>query len=211
MTPQEIEDQARARYNASGDPHFTSSEIRNAIYQAELELALEAFAIEAVTSTTSVADTQTIAFPTNCFAIRRVEYDGKKIKPTTLESDPKTSTTETTGTPGAYAIWNDQLYLYPTPDAAKTVKIFHYNEPTEVTTSSTTMSVGSRYHTDIIDLVLSIMYAKDQNTNMSTYHRNLWESNVNKIKRTRRKEKRGDEFLVVGDYANSPTYGGIIA
>ena len=211
MTPQEIEDQARNRYNASGDPHFTSSEIRNAIYQAELELALEAFAIEAVTSTSSVASTQTIAFPTNCFAIRRVEYDGKKIKPTTLEADPKSSTTETEGTPGAYSIWNNTLYLYPTPDAVKTVKIFHYNEPAEVTTASTSMSVSSRYHTDIIDLVLSIMYAKDQNTNMSTYHRNLWESNVNKIKRTRRKEKRGDEFLVVGDYANSPTYGGIIA
>jgi hypothetical protein len=210
MTPANIEDQARNRYNASGDPHFTSSEIRNAIYQAESELAQECFVIEAVTTTASVASTQTIAFPTNCMAIRRIEYDGKKLRPTTLESDPKTSTTETEGTPGTYALWNDTIYLYPTPDAAKTVKIFHYNEPTEVTTSSTTMSIPSRYHTDIIDLVLSVMYAKDQNTQMSSYHRNLWESNVNKIKRARRKEKRGDDFLVVREYGQT-NYGGIIA
>lgn len=199
MTPAEIETQARNRYNASGDPHFTSAELRNAIYQGELELAHEACVIEAVTSTVSVASTQTIAFPTNAIAVKRIEYDGKKIKQGTLNDDPKTSTTEQEGTPGKYAIWNDTLYMYPTPDAVKTVKIFHFNEPAVVTTASTTMSVPARYHTDIIDLVLSIMYAKDQNTQMARYHRDLWESNVQKIKRARRKEKTGDSFHVVED------------
>lgn len=209
MTPAELETQARARYNATGDPHFTTLELRTAMYQAEMELALEAFVIEEVTTTASVPSTQTIAFPTNCFAIRRIEYDGKKLRPTTLESDPKNSTTEVTGTPGAYGIWNNTIYLYPTPSSIKTVKIFHYSVPTALTTASTSLSVPVRYHTDIIDMVLSVMYAKDQNTGMATYHRNLWESNVNKIKRERRKEKRGDQFLVVGDYAEG-NYGGLI-
>lgn len=199
MTPAEIETQARNRYNASGDPHFTSAELRNAIYQGELELAHEASVIEAVTTTASVASTQTIAFPTNCIGIKRIEYDGDKLIQGILDDDPKTSTTEQTGTPGKYAIWNDTIYLYPTPDSVKTVKIFHYNEPAEVTTSSTTMSVPARYHTDIIDLVLSIMYAKDQNTAMARYHRDLWEMNVKKIVKTRRKEKTGDSFYVVRD------------
>lgn len=211
MTPAEIETQVRNRYNASGDPHFTSAEIRNAIYQAELELALEAFVIEAVTTTASVASTQTIAYPTNCIGIRRVEYDGKKLAAGALEDDPKTSTTEVTGTPGEYTVWNDSIYLYPTPDAVKTVKIFHYNQPAEVTTASTTMSIPSRYHTDIIDFCLSIMYAKDQNTQMATYHRNQWESNVNKIKRNRRKEKSSDSFTVVKEFGVNDGFNGLIA
>ena len=211
MTPAEIETQARARYNASGDPHFTSSEIRNSIYQAELELALEAFVIEAVTTTSSTASQQTLAYPTNCIGIRRVEYDGKKLAAGGLEDDPKTSTTEVTGTPGEYTVWSDTIYLYPTPDAVKTVKIFHYNEPAEVTTASTTMSVPVRYHTDIIDYVLSIMYAKDQNTQMATYHRNQWESNLLKIKRNRRKEKSADSFTVVKEFGVNDGFNGIIA
>jgi hypothetical protein len=209
LTPAEIETQVRARYNASGDPHFTSAEIRNCIWQAEMELALEAFVIESTTTTASVANTQTIAYPTNCIAVRRLEYDGKKIRVSSLEADPKTSTTQVYGTPGEYAIWNDTIYLYPTPDAVKTVKIFHYNQPTEVTTSSTTMSVPVRYHTDIIDYCLSIMYAKDQNTQMATYHRNQWESNVSKIKRNRKKEKSSDGFAVVKEFGVNDGYNGV--
>lgn len=200
MTPAEIESQARARYNASGDPHFTSSELRNAIYQAELEMALEAFVIEATTSTVSVAGTQTVAMPSLAIAVRRLEYDGKALEVGSLEDDPKTSTTTVQGTPGKYVVYGSNIYLYPTPSSIKTVKIFHYSEPAEVTTSSSTMSVPTRYHTDIIDYVLSIMYAKDQNNGMATYHRNMWESNLLKIKRNRKKEKSAGGFRVVKDY-----------
>jgi hypothetical protein len=210
LTPADLETQARYRYNATGDSHFTTAEIRNAIYQAEMELALECFAIENTTTTASVASTQTLAFPENVIAIRRIEYDGKKILPTDLDSDPKTSTTQVTGTPAQYAIWNNVIYFYPTPDSIKTVKIFHYDEPVIVTTASTTLSVPTRYHTDIIDFILSVMYAKDQNSQMATYHRNMWESNINKIKRVKRKEKRGDQLVVVKDYCET-NYGGIIA
>lgn len=208
MTPSEIEAQARYRYNATGDPHFTSSEIRNAIYQAELELAIEAFTIEATTTVSSTTNTQTVTFPTNCIAIRRVEYDGLKLDARDVDSDPKNSTTQVYGKPEQYAIWNDTVYLYPTPSDSKTVKFFYYKEPDTVTTSSTALSTPARYHTDILDMVLSVMYAKDQNTNMATYHRNLWESNVGKIKRARRKEKRGDSFKIVKTYGDYDTTAG---
>lgn len=208
MTPAELETQARARYNADGDPHFTSLELRSAMYQAELELALEASVIEATTTVSSTTNTQTVTFPTNCIGIRRIEYDGQKLNPASVDDDPKNSTTEVYGTPAEYSIWNDTIYLYPTPQDSQSVKIFYYKAPDQLTASSTVMSVPARYHTDILDMVLSVMYAKDQNTNMSSYHRNLWESNLNKIKRSRRKEKRGDQFQVVAEYGTDRSTGG---
>jgi hypothetical protein len=178
------------------------------MYQAELELALEASVIEATTTVSSTTNTQTVTFPTNCIGIRRIEYDGQKLNPASVDDDPKNSTTEVYGTPAEYSIWNDTIYLYPTPQDSQSVKIFYYKEPDQLTASSTVMSVPARYHTDILDMVLSVMYAKDQNTNMSSYHRNLWESNLNKIKRSRRKEKRGDQFQVVAEYGTDRSTGG---
>jgi hypothetical protein len=197
MTPLEIEAAARDRYNAIGDPFYPTSMIMNLIYQASMQLALEAFVIERKYTTTSTSGTREYPYPTNAFAIRRVEYDGKKIFPTTLESDTKTSTTETTGTPGRYAIWNEELVLFPTPDTTSDViAVYTYNRPQEVTTAST-LEVPAEYHLDMIDFILSIMYGKDQNLQLSKYYREVWERNIQRIKRHEMKKKVGDEFAVV--------------
>ena len=199
MTPTELETAARHRYNAVGDPHFSQDMLMDVIYQGCMTLANEAFVIQKTYTTVSVADTNTYAFPSEAIAIRRVEYDGVKLKPVDLESDPKTQVTTPTGTPGQYAIWNNELILFATPDtSADQIKVFSYNEPQAVMSTSA-LEVPSEYHLDILDLMLSVMYAKDQNTSMATYHRNLWERSINRIKRTEAKKKRGDEFAVVRD------------
>lgn len=210
MTPSDLEQAARERYNAIGDPHFSSAEIMTIIYQASMELANECFVIERTFSTTSTSGTREYSYPTNAIAIRRVEYNGVKLEPAPLEADPKTSTTSPSGTPAQYAIWNGELVLFPTPDTTgDTIKVFAYTEPQEVTSSST-LEVPSEYHLAMIDFILSVMYAKDQNTGMATFHRELWEKSVNRIKRTRAKKLRGDQFAVVRDVASGPDYPGRI-
>ena len=206
MTPTQLEDAARDRYNAVGDPHFSQDMLMNVIYQACMVMANECFAIQKTFTTTSTADTNAYSFPSEAIAIRRVEYKGVKLFPVDLEADPKTQVTTPTGTPGEYAIWANELILFPTPDTTSDeIKVFSFNEPQTVTASST-LEVPSEYHLDILDLMLSVMYAKDQNNNMSTYHRNLWERSINRIKRTEAKKKRGDQFAVVreqGDVAEN--------
>lgn len=210
MTPSELELAARNRYNAVGDPHFSSAMIMDIIYQASMEIANECLCIEQSYTTTSIASTREYAYPTNAFAIRNVEYKGIKIFYTDLESDPKTSTTTVTGTPAKYAIWNYELILFPTPDTTgDTIKIFTYNRPQAVTTSST-LEIPSEYHLDMIDLILSVMYAKDQNNGMATYHRNLWERSLGRIKRHRMKMKSGDEFYTVRDQVDAMGHPGVI-
>jgi len=210
MTPSEIEDAARERYNAVSDPHFSSDMIMDVIYQACVELANECNLIENTFQTTSTSGTREYSYPTNAISIRRVEYNGVKLEPASLEQDPKTSTTAPSGTPAQYAIWEDTLILFPTPDTTSdTIKVFAYCEPQAVTSTST-LEVPSRYHASIIDFVLSIMYAKDQNEQMATYHRNLWDKSINRIKRAVAKAKRGDQFAVVRDTTSAPDYPGRI-
>lgn len=210
MTPADLELYARERYNAVGDPHFTSQMILNLIYQAQMEMALECYCIENTYSTTSTNGTREYSYPTNAIAVRRVEYNGVKLYPRTLEADPKTSTSAPSGTPSTYAIWNRELILFPTPDATgDTIKVFTYNMP-QVVTAGSSLDVPSKYHLNIIDYILSIFYAKDQNESMATYHRNLWERGINRIKRERAKSRRGDELMVVRDEAELPAHPGIL-
>lgn len=202
MTPDQIETAIRARYNADGDTFFSSALVWGIIDQAQLELAHETYLIESTYSTTSVSGTREYAFPTSTIAIRRVEYDGEKLFPVEIDDDPKTSTTEVTGTPATYSIWNNEIILYPTPSATgDTIQIYTYNEPQTITSGSTTLSVSSEYHMPIVDLALSIFYAKDGNLQLAEYHRQLWQAAVNRIKRERAKKKYQDQFAVVRDIA----------
>ena len=200
MTPAELESAARNRYNAIGDSFFSSAMIMDLIYHGEMELANECFLIEDTFETTSVDGTREYSYPTNAISIRRVEYNGEKLSPTALESDPKTNTTAPEGTPAEYAIWEETLVLFPTPAVTgDTIKVFAYCQPQAVTTDSTTLSIPVRYHLTLIDYILEGMAAKDSNFQMASYYRNKWEKSKQDAKRTHAKVKRGDQFAVVRD------------
>lgn len=197
MTPQELELAVRQRYNAVGDSFFPSTMIYNLIYQASMEMAVETKCIEETYTTTSVSSQREYSYPTNAISIRRVEYKGVKVRPARIERDPKTSTTQPTGTPTLYAVWNKEIIFYPTPDtSSEQIKLFTYNMPAEVTSSSV-LDIPSEYHLDMIDFILSAFFAKDKDRAMATYHRELWLSNLKRIKKDRAKRLRGDEFAVV--------------
>lgn len=199
MTPAELELAARQNYNAVGDTHFTTAEFLVWIYRACMILSNETFCIEDTFTTASVSGTREYSYPTNAMSIRRVEYDGQKLQPVSLEADPKTNTTAPTGRPGQYAIWEGDLILFPTPSTSSlAIKVFAYCRPQAVTASSV-LEVPEEYHPDIIDFILAGMYAKDTNHQMSTFHRNLWDASINRIKRQRSKKLRGDQYAVVRD------------
>lgn len=209
MTPEQLEAAARNRYNAVGDNFYSSAMILDLIYQAQMELALEAFVIERHYTTTSTNGTREYSFPSNGFAIAKVEYNGLKLKYVSINDDPKTSTTEISGTPTAYSVFNEEMILYPTPDTTgDQIDVYTYNRPQAVTSSST-LEVPTEYHLQMIDLIVSIMYGKDQNLSMARYHRELWERSIARIKRQHAKKKRSDSFVVVGDAYESSSIPGV--
>lgn len=207
MTPLEIEEYSRNQYNAISDTFWSSDEIMTYIYDASMQLAREAFIIEANSSQSTVISQQEYAFPTYAMAIKRITYNGQKLKPIDFRDDDSLtlslSTSTAVGTPLYYFVWNETLFLRPIPDAIGTLIIRTYNEPTPVTSSST-LEVPTRYHLDMGNLVLSKMAAKDSNINMATYYMNLWQANLLKARKLWRREKRGDAFTIVKDENTHP-------
>lgn len=201
MTPTEIEEQAREQYNAVGDTFFSQSFILNLIYKAQMELAIKSHCIENCYSASSVDGQNEYSYPSKAIAIKRVTYDGVKLDPIDFRlQDTLTLNNATTGTQSDakyYSIWDDTLYLFPTPDEDnKTIKIFSYDEP-DVVTSTSTLDVPTRYHVDIIDYVVAQMFAKDQNTPLVSYHIGRWNDAVMTAVKYQAKRKRGDGMPVV--------------
>lgn len=202
MDVSDIEEAARQQYNGIGDDFFNSIDFTRSIYQACLVLAREALCIEATYSTTTVDGTQEYSLPSNTISIKRVTYDGKKLQRVNMREDDSltlmNSGTTTEGTPTYYYEWDDSIFLRPIPDTAATLKIYSYNEPSEVTTAST-LEVPTQFHMDIVEFVLSRMYAKDKDTQMAAYHRDNWNEAVKAAKKWARLRKRGDSMAAVQD------------
>jgi hypothetical protein len=202
MTPSEIEAMARNRYNAISDTFWNQQEIFDYIYAACLEAADETLAIERTYTTTTVAGTQEYDFPTNSVGIKRVTYDGKKLtKIDMIEDDILTGLNQATtaqGSPECYFIWNNVISLRPVPDAAATLKLWTYNQPSAITVSST-LEIPSQFHARLVNYVMSMMAAKDSNYNAATYYMKMWERDLVEIRKSVRKMKRTDKFTTVKD------------
>jgi len=210
VTPSNLATIIRERYNATGDSFFSDTYIYNLIYQAEMELALEANVIENSYTTVSVSGTREYAYPDNAISIRRVEYKGVKVVPRELIDDPKTSLTEPSGTPAEYAIWDNELILFPTPDTDDDqIKVFSYDMPSEVSATST-LSTPAQYHLSLIHFCISNMHAKELNDKMASYHMSLWRDEIRRIKRERKRSKHGDMYAVVRDEADIPAHPGVL-
>lgn len=209
MTPAQVEEQARRRYNAYADNFWTQDEVFKLIYQAEMILATEALVIEDKdTSITTVASTRAYSFPTGTIAIKRLEYDGEKLKLVDFREDDALTLNDAsvtvTGTPQYYSLWNDTIYLRDTPDSAETLTIYRYKEPTILTTSSTSLSVPTRCHIHLCDYVVAEIAAKDGNLSVSDRYWDRWEKYVLREKAWTAKKKRTDGFAVVKDEESLP-------
>lgn len=202
MIPDQVIEYARQQYNAVSDSFFASTEMYRLLWSAQMELAREAWVIERVYTTTTTASQQEYSYPTQTLAIKRITCDGIKLVQTTFREDDSLTlsnqTTTATGKPQYFCIWNETIYLRPVPDSTYTLKIWSYNEPQEVSATST-LEVPTRYHLDLADYLLWRMASKDQNERASERWRQNWEQRVLKAKGDRRRELRGDSFACVQD------------
>lgn len=78
-------------------------------------------------TTTTVAGTQKYAVPTDSVKVLAAEYDGKRLPEHAIASilDAEAAT----GIPYAFAVFADEVWLYPTPDAAKTLRTYYVRRP----------------------------------------------------------------------------------
>jgi len=202
MTPTQIEEAARRRYNAVNDTFWSQDEIFQLIFDACQQMARECKIIERSYSTTTVSSQQEYDFPTDTISIKRVTWNGIKLKPITMREDDGVTglnmTTTATGTPQYYWIWNYTISLRPIPNDAQTLKIWSYNQPSTLTSTST-IEIPSEFHMELVNYVVQSMAEKDSNFKAAQYYALKWQKALMDAKRWVAKRKRSDSFPTVQD------------
>ena len=191
---------ARRRYNAVGDDFFSDEMLRDLILDAQTILAKEGWVIEKTFTTPSVAGTREYSYPSTTLSIREIRYDNIKISKEKLREDPKTSSTDPSGKPSKYALWNDTIIFYPTPSVSdETIQIRVYSYPADITSNVSDIEVPEEYKEDLVNYVLMWMALKDQNTVLSDRYEKLWNEAVYRAKKQRKKRLRTDSNTRVSD------------
>lgn len=201
MTPTQIEEAARNRYNAVGDTNWSSAELQFLMYGACLEMVRDCgLVIERVFTTSTVAGTQDYDYPSYVLSVKRVTYDGLKLAPYTHRDDDSITLSNQAatdqGSPQYYTLWNNVISLRPLPDSVKVLKIYSVNEPQPIVTAST-LEVPTFTHMNIVDYVVAQMAAKDLNFQMAQFYMNMWEGHKIAITKKLRLMKVSDAFKVV--------------
>lgn len=195
MTPSQLEQSARRRYNAVNDTFWTQAEMLDMMFQAQMELATECLVIQNKYTTTTVASQQAYAWPTRAISIKRVAYDGAKIDPIDMREDDAISLTNTTsiatGIPQFYFSWERSIYLQPVPSEAKTLDIWTYDYPETVVVTSA-LSVPCEYQPGMVYFMLAEMALKDGNFALSDRYKARWDGEKAKALKLESKRKRGD-------------------
>ena len=202
MTPSELSEYARQQYNSLNDDFFTDAELYRHIWAAQAELARKALVIERTYTASSVASQAEYEYPTNTIAIKRVTYNSSKLMPISFreyDSLVQNTTTVPTGTPQYYFVWQETMTLYPTPDTSSyTIKVWSYNEPQEVSVTST-LEVPSLWHLPMADYLCWKKATKDKNLAAAQLYKDNWDQAIIDAKAWQRKRLRGDSFSSVTD------------
>lgn len=178
MTLTQFVDYVRNRHNASGDSNWSDSEIYSLITGRCNEVLSIIGLIEGTdTSTTTVASTQAYSLPSNTITIKALLYNGELLQPISFKEweEEKSSGSTPTGTPKTYVVWNSQVLLIPTPDAANTLTFYIEKlHPLIDGSAQSTIDLPAVLHYRLADGVICDMAAKDMNQQMMTFYEQKW-------------------------------------
>lgn len=206
MTPLEIIQAARDFTNNQSTEFFSDDELINylnfALKQASHRAKiLENVSTSATTPATSTSGTADYVLDSTVLEIKRVEYAGLKLRPSTfVEMDKLDSAIQnqpTQGTPRFYVYWGDTLTLFPTPNnTGDEIKVFSIDEHSTIT-SGGTVSGPSQFHHYYIDYIVYRMYLKEKHHELAAPHLQIWENHLNVMARQMHAKKRRDHFNIV--------------
>lgn len=167
MTVSEFVDYVRNRHNAVSDTFWADSEIYALIEARANEVLSIIGLIEAKdTSLTTTASTQAYNLPTNWVFIKKLLVDNYACQQITFDewdAEHTRGSTDPTGTPDRYFLWNDQINLVPVPATSSlTITLYGYKKQSSITSASDMINIPSILHGRLCDGVIADMFAKDQ-------------------------------------------------
>jgi len=124
----------------------------------------------------------------------------QRLEPTNLEKmgqerpNFKRADSDAQGTPLKYWIWNDRIYLYPTPDAMVTGNLYLYYKakPIPITITSQSISIDDTLAEGLIAYILWKAWSKAKETSLAEEQKGIYVSYVGEARRWAKK-RSGDQ------------------
>ena len=162
----------QAKINETSVLFFTSANLIAWIDEAQKYIVREAeILLQGSSTTTAVSSTQNYALPSDFLYFVRLTYDGYKLFQINFNEIDEAEFDETldVGLPTNYYIFNDQFYLYPTPNNTKTIKLWYYKSPTTLTLSTNSLEINSMWDDIVVAYALYCAKIKDDEYEMADY------------------------------------------
>ena len=178
MTLSQFVTYVRNRHNAATDSNWSDPEIYALATGRCNEICSIIGMLEGTdTSTTTVSGTQAYSFPTNFITVKALLYNGELLQPISFKDweSEKAGGVTPTGKSTKYVVWNSQVLLIPTPDAAYTLTFYGEKEhPLIDNSTQLTIDIPSVLHYRLANGVIADMASKDENWNMFNTFQGIW-------------------------------------
>ena len=121
-----------------------------------------------ITTYAVAANDEEYPLDADVISVERVTLDGVRLGKTTLQEmeiqAPDRDSETSKGTPTAYYLWDGNIYLYPKPALAGTLKVWQNTLPSEITVynAATVLDLPARYHESLVLFALHKAKQRDE-------------------------------------------------
>lgn len=159
---------------------ITDADITRWVNQAQVEIVNKNPMIQATASGSTVAGTQKYAVPTDLIQLESIFVDGIWMEPSNFETIRAQLGNDTTtqGAPMYWYVWNNQIYLWPTPSQVWSMDINYSKLPNRVVSSADLLGVPDRYYDRVCEYSMSKAYELDEDWSAHTVQRQTFEDKL---------------------------------
>lgn len=188
MIVSEVVTRVLRQFGDEANVQIDQNDIMRWINDIAKEIAVQNDLGQITASQNSVVGLELYAAPADTLAIRSVYFDQRKLTfyPRTEYDayvnavDPKE---DASGTPILYTRHVNDLILYPVPDVVKSIKIWYFQRPTEVTVTTDQLPFAVEYHTRIVEYCLQQAYQTDEDWDAAERMKGQFEDGMVKLAR----------------------------
>jgi hypothetical protein len=210
MKPVDVLNIVRYQVYESTASFWSDAEIYAHMWDAEMQLAKLLKCTETSTTMTAATGTREYARPTTAIGVSRVTYNTvklKKIDQTDVDYLEGTGYgfSGTAGNPVAYYEYGSNIGFSPIPTATDEIRVWHYQRPATITTSSSAFTIDPDLATPIADYCLHRAFAKDDNMQQASFYLDRWERGKREALAEWKRKRGNDRYSCVKDVNAYPS------
>ena len=170
MNLEQLTKRVQRQFGDESEAEITTEDIRNYLNDAQMDVVRHTECLQDSVETDSVAGQRNYILPTNFLFVKRVTFGGRKLNPVNLEDldeeYPSREAEPSSGEPQVFYLWNNQIYLYPTPasDGSGNLDIMYIRIPDDLENPTDVPEIPVAYHEDLVRFALSRAKELDEET-----------------------------------------------